>query len=88
MALDYILSEIKYQLINLVIRNRVLLDRWKKGISIMVEKSHNNISIIKLHTILLLETDFNALNKIVFNTHLIPSLEYKESIPHEIIGGR
>ena len=54
----------------------------------MLEKIHNNISITKLHAILLLKVDFNALNKIIFKTHLIPSLEHKESIPHEIIGGR
>ena len=54
----------------------------------MLEKSHNNISVTKLRTILLLKADFNALNKIVFNIRLIPLLEHKESIPHEIIGGR
>ena len=38
--------------------------------------------------ILLLEVDFNAVNKIVFNTRLIPTLEAQNSIPRELIGGR
>jgi len=54
----------------------------------MLEKSKGYIDTIKLRAILLLEADFNALNKIVFNTKLMPSLERTNSIPYEIIGGR
>ena len=38
--------------------------------------------------ILLLEADFNALHKIVFNNRLMPKLEEAEAILVEIIGGR
>ena len=41
-----------------------------------------------MRAILPLEVDFNALNKIVFNTKLMLSLERTNSIPYEIIGGR
>ena len=41
----------------------------------------------KLRVILLLEADFNTLNKLVFNSKLMPSLEDKKVIPYEIIGG-
>ena len=54
----------------------------------MLEKSKGYINVEKLRAILLLEADFNALNKIVFNTKLMPSLERTNSIPYEIIGGR
>ena len=56
--------------------------------SIMLEKSAGNVQVSKLRAILLLEVDFNALNKIVFNNCTLPSLEASQSIPYEIIGGR
>ena len=42
----------------------------------------------KLRAILLLKADFNVINKIVFNTRLIPILEAKDMIPREIMGRR
>ena len=54
----------------------------------MLEKSKGYINVRKLKAILLLEADFNTLNKIVFNTKLMPSLERTNSIPYEIIGER
>jgi len=54
----------------------------------MLEKAHRKINISKLYTILLLEVDFNALHKILFNMRILPSLEYDRLIPDEIIGGR
>ena len=38
--------------------------------------------------ILLFEADFNTLNKLVFNSRLMPSLEDKKAILYEIIGER
>ena len=54
----------------------------------MLEKVAGNIDVQKLRAILLLEADFNALHKIVFNNRLIPKLEETETISIEIIGGR
>ena len=54
----------------------------------MLEKKQGEISIFKLRVILLLKADFNAINKIVFNTRLIPKLEANDIIPREIIKGR
>ena len=53
-----------------------------------MEKKQGEISISKLRVILLLEVDFNAINKIIFNTRLIPILEANNMISREIIGGR
>ena len=53
----------------------------------MLEKKQNEISVTKLRAILLLEAEFNAANKIIFNTRLILILEHRNEIPHEIIGG-
>ena len=42
----------------------------------------------KLRTILLLEADINALNKIVFNGRVIPRIETAKTIPYEVISRR
>jgi hypothetical protein len=75
-------------LVQLVVLNQTPLDQWRSGVSIMLEKSAGNVQVSKLRAILLLEADFNALNKIVFNNRTLPSLEANGSIPYEIIGGR
>ena len=54
----------------------------------MLEKSVGNVQVSKLRAILLLEADFNTLNKIIFNNCTLPSLEVSQSILYEIIGGR
>ena len=54
----------------------------------MLEKVVGNVNIQKLRAILLLEADFNALHKIVFNNRLTLKLEEVNGIPVEIIGGR
>ena len=54
----------------------------------MLEKIPNNISVNKLRAILLLETDFNVANKIIFNTCMIPQMERWNEIPREIVGRR
>ena len=37
---------------------------------------------------MLLEADFNALNKIVFNGRAIPRIEIAKTIPYEVISRR
>ena len=54
----------------------------------MLEKERGNINLAKLRVILLLEADFNGLNKIIFNSRVLPTLEKQQEIPYEIISGR
>ena len=54
----------------------------------MLEKKENNIHILKLWVVLLLEVDFYAFNKIIFNMRLILLLEYRNIILKEIISSR
>ena len=54
----------------------------------MLKKKANDISITKLYIILLLEANFNIVNKTLFNTRMIPMMEKENMIPREIIGGR
>ena len=54
----------------------------------MLEKLLGNISVQKLQAILLLEVDFNAINKIIFNTRVMPLMELYNKILSEIVGSR
>ena len=54
----------------------------------ILEKKPRVIKVNILRAILLLEADFNSVNKILFNTRLIPSMEQAHIIPKEIIGSR
>ena len=56
--------------------------------SVTLEKSAGNVNVQKLRAILLLEADFNAMHKIIFNNRLIPSIEASDAISMKVIGGR
>ena len=53
----------------------------------MLEKYPCKILVSKLRDILMFETDFNALHKIIFNQCIIPALEQHNNIPMKIVGG-
>ena len=53
----------------------------------MLEKKPGNVNVDKLRAILLLEADFNVVNKITFNTRVMPQLESLKLIPAKVIGG-
>ena len=78
----------KVELVNLAILNKTPLDRWLNRVSIILLKKTANISVTKLRAMLLLEADYNTMNKIIFNTRLTPILEEWNMIPRKIIGGR
>ena len=59
-----------------------------KGILVILEKKPGVINISKLRAILLLEADFNGLNKIIFNLQFIPRIEQVQVISNEIISSR
>jgi hypothetical protein len=51
----------------LIIRRGVVLERWARGLSVMLEKMFGCALITKLWSILLMEADFNATNKIIYS---------------------
>ena len=55
---------------------------------VILEKESRKINISKLRAILLLEANFNVLNKIIFNTRILPTLERNKLISHKIIDGK
>ena len=54
----------------------------------MLEKKLGIIKISKLSTIMFLDVDFNVVNKIIFNTKLMPNYEKNQYILIEIQGDR
>ena len=54
----------------------------------MLEKAHGKINVKKIRAILLLESDFNAIHKIVFNMIVLPQLEAHQLTPKEITEGK
>ena len=65
--------------------NRTLLKWYYYRVLIILEKLKGNVNIKKLRAILLLEANFNTLNKILFSSRVILSLEKHRSIPYKII---
>ena len=83
-----LISSVKCNLVNLAVKNRTPLERWTRGVSIMLEKSPGNFRVDKLRAILLLEAVCNGSHKFNFNSRLMPWLETSSSMSSEIIGGR
>ena len=61
-------------------RNTTPLERWRNSVSIILKKSAGIIHVLKLKAILLLEADFNALNKIVFNNRALSAIEASKTM--------
>ena len=85
---DLTLVSIRNAIINLAIRKGLPLKRWLRGLSVMLKKAPGKILVSKLRAILLLEADFDALHKIIFNCRILLALEKENLIPKEITGGR
>ena len=82
------IAAVKYNFINLVIISSQPLLRWIKGVSVMLEKLACNANAQNLRAILLLEANFNAFHKIIFDNRLILSVEATNTTPIEVIRGR
>ena len=63
------------------------LQRWTKGLSVMLEKIKGNIRVNKLRAILLMEADFNFANKLILGSRMIKNGHAAGLIPTEQYGG-
>ena len=68
----------------LVVKNGIVLDRWARGLSVMLEKIFGCALITKLRSILLMEADFNATNKIVYGNRMLHKVRQNNFMPEEI----
>jgi hypothetical protein len=60
------------------------MERWARGLSVMLEKLFGCALITKLRSILLMEADFNATNKIVYGDRMLHNVRKYKMMPEEI----
>ena len=60
------ISEVHASFQHMVSKSGIRLKRWTKGLTVMLEKIEGNIRVNKLRAILLMEADFNQINKLLF----------------------
>ena len=53
------------------LKKGIALERWSKGLSVMLEKMFGVRLVSKLRAILLMEADFNAMNKEVYGVWMM-----------------
>jgi hypothetical protein len=54
--------------VSVVLAHAIQLERWSRGLLMMLEKNIGNTLVTKLRAILLMEADFNATNKIIYGS--------------------
>jgi hypothetical protein len=68
----------------LVAKRGIVLDRCSRGLSIMLEKIFGCALITKMQSILLMEADFNATNKIIYQHRMLQVVQKSKLMPEEI----
>jgi hypothetical protein len=70
--------------VSVTLAHAIQLERWSRGLSVMLEKTLGVTLVTKLRAILLMEGDFNATNKIVYGSRMIQTARRNHLIPEEI----
>ena len=65
-----------------------MLNRWSKGLSVMLEKIFGCLLITKLQSILLMEADFNATNKVIYGIWMLSNVRKYKLMPEEVYSKR
>ena len=68
----------------LALKKGIVLERWSKGLSVMSEKMFDVRLVSKLRAILLMEAEFNAINKEVYGIRMLDNARRYKLIPEEI----
>lgn len=68
----------------LALRRGFALDRWSRGLSVMLEKLYGCTLISKLRAILLMEADFNFSNKLIYGVRMMDNVRKYGHMPEEI----
>jgi hypothetical protein len=67
-----------------ILAHAIQLERWSRGLSVMLEKTLGVTLVTKLCAILLMEGDFNATNKIVYGVRMLQNARKHNQMPEEI----
>jgi hypothetical protein len=70
--------------VSVVLAHAIQLERWSRGLSVMLEKTLGVTLVSKLRAILLMEADFNALNNIMYGVRMMQNARAHRLMPEEI----
>ena len=70
--------------VSVTLAHAIQLERWSRGLSVMLEKTLGVTLVTKLRAILLMEGDFNATNKIVYGVRMLQNARKHNQMPEEI----
>ena len=68
----------------MVLEHAIQLERWSRGMSVLLEKILGVTLVTKLQAILLMEADFNATNKILYGLRMMGQARSYNLMPDEI----
>ncbi len=80
---DYI-SQFHALCVSVALKKGIALEWWSNGLSVMLEKNFGVRLVSKLRVILLMEADFNAMNKEVHGVWMLEEARIYKLIPEEI----
>ena len=70
--------------VSVTLAHAIQLERWSRGLSVMLEKTLGVTLVNKLRAILLMEGDFNATNKMVYGVGMLNNVRNHNLMPEEI----
>jgi hypothetical protein len=66
------------------LKKGIALERWSNGLAVMLEKMFGVCLVSMLRAILLMEADFNAMNKEVYGVRMLDTARKYKLVPEEI----
>jgi len=81
-------SHFQALLVFLTMQRGLVMDRWARGLSVMLQKIIGCSLVTKIRSILLLEADFNCVNKIIYGVRMMENVCMHKLIPSEIYSER
>ncbi len=70
--------------VTVTLAHAIQLERWSRGLSVILEKTLGVTLVTKLCAILLMEGDYNTMNKIIYGDQMIRSAQGYRLMPEEI----
>ena len=87
-AKDILVAQFHALKSTLILKHGIVLDRWSRGLSVMLEKMFGCTLISKLRSILLMEADFNFVNKQIYGVRMLDQVRKYKLMPDEIFSER
>ena len=72
----------------LLLHHGLVLERWAQGLSVMLQKLFGCSLITKLRSILLMEADFNGVNKQIYGIRMLGNARKYNLMPEEVYSER